>query len=100
MLDQVRVQPPTIFVFDVTSVRSFIFDLVIDGKVYEKYSKFQILIGGHAHYGIAWDVELRHVGLGIVAMFKYEKPHIITLIISIGSKSNNAPFFIARIFSG
>ena len=65
---QVRVRPPTLFVFGVTYVRSFLFDYVVDKQFPKEYNTFPILIGGHTQESITWNVDPRHYGLYFVVM--------------------------------
>ena len=70
------VRNPITLVFYITSIRPFLFDLVIYLPVPEEDSSFPILIWGHAQDGNLWDTDLHHKLLDVVMIFKSDKKHV------------------------
>ena len=75
MLDQVYVLPPTICVFYVIYVCSFVYDRVIAQQVPKIHKTFPIFIGGHAQDSILGYIDSCYKVVDVV-MLNSDEPHI------------------------
>ena len=76
IFDLVSVWPPTGYFSYVMYLFPFVSDSGIAIQVPKVDKAFQILIGGHMKYGIAWDVYFCHYGLDVFEIFKSDEPHV------------------------
>ena len=76
IFDQMHAWYKTAWDFYVMSVRSFVFDRVIEQEVTEVQIMFPIFIDTHAQGWIKWTVDSQHNRLDFESIFKCNKPNI------------------------